>query len=135
MVLSDVRENYQGNKNEAGLYLRTIHNSVITPLVAKITLHEDGKEMEAASYLKHAALIFSGKLSQIECCFADEDTILIRGSKNTGICLDFLTDNGPYDYIYEVDEDGRILYMANCYKNNNRYLVWLQEGYCTLEQK
>jgi alpha,alpha-trehalase len=135
MVLSDVRENYQGNKNEAGLYLRTIHNSVITPLVAKITLQEDGKEMEAASYLKHAALIFSGKLSQIECCFADEDTILIRGSKNTGICLDFLTDNGPYDYIYEVEDDGRILYMANCYKNNNRYLVWLQEGYCTLEQK
>lgn len=71
----------------------------------------------------------------IEWCFADSHTLLIRGSRGSGIRMDFLTDNGPYDYIYEIETEGRTLYMANCYKNNNRYLVWVQEGTCTLDQK
>ncbi|MCM1568201.1 MAG: glycogen debranching protein [Roseburia sp.] len=135
IALSELGENYQNNRNDAGLYLRTIHNSTITPLIAKITLQTKGKDTAFASYLEHAALVFSNQDARIDCCFADADTLLIRGSEGTGIQLDFLTENGPYDYIYEIAHEGRLLYMANCYKNNNRYLVWLQEGSCSLEQQ
>lgn len=42
MVLSHVVENYQGRSNSEGLYLRTIHNSASTPLIAKVSLRLDG---------------------------------------------------------------------------------------------
>ncbi len=47
--------------------------------------------------------------------------------------LDFMTESGPYDYIYEFDADGRHCYAENCYKNNTSYVVWAQ-GDIYLEQ-
>lgn len=135
MVLSDITENYQGYGNRAGLYLRTIHNSTLTPLIAKVTFAANGAPVTEETYLQDTGLSFGQVNPQIECCFADDCTILIRGRAGISLELDFLTDNGPYDYIYEVEKGDLTLYMANCYKNNNRYLVWLQMGTCELDQK
>lgn len=131
MVLSYLKENYQNYGNQEGLYLRTIHNSTLTPLVTRISFAGVG----ANACLDRTALVFPGSDAGVECCFADKDTLLIRGEKGLTLQLDFLTDNGPYDYIYEIAAAGNTLYMANCYKNNNRYLVWTQSGNCLLDQK
>ncbi len=130
MAVSWISENYQNFGNAPGLYLRTIHNSTITPLIAGISL----KGANEKACLDYTALIFQGE-GKIQCCFADPCTMLICGTAGTEVRMDFLTDSGPYDYIYEIETEDKILYMANCYKNNNRYLVWVQEGTCTLDQK
>ncbi len=131
MVLSELSENYRGFNNEAGLYLRTIHNSTITPLVAKLTVENLKKE---TVFLDRGTLVFCQDKS-FECCFSDSKTMLFRGKKGVSLELDFLTDNGPYDYIYELEYEGRTLYVANCFKNNNSYLIWVDKGKCTLDQK
>ncbi len=132
MVLSHLSENYQGRGNAEGLHLRTIHNDANMPLVARVTLR--GVACDEA-WLDRTALHFGSGEKCIRCCYADADTLLIQGSAGTGMQLDFLTGSGPYDYIYEVQHGDRTLYMANCYKNNNRYLVDVQAGDCLLDQQ
>ncbi len=133
MVLSSVPKNYRDLQNDEGFYLRTIHNSTITPLIAKISFPEEKKEWE--SFLDHAALKLSMEKGQADICFAAPLTILIRGTKDCTMELDFLTEIVPYDYIYEIESEEKTLFMANCYKNNNRYLVWAQKGSISLDQK
>ena len=135
MVLSQLGENYRGLGNSAGYFLRTVHSTVMTPLVAQVTFGLAGEDSPDNTLLDHTALVLSRHDSRIECCYADADTLLFQGSVGTEILLDFLTDNGPYDYIYEIIEQGCRLYMANCFKNNNKYLIRVQEGNCTLEQQ
>lgn len=132
MVLSHVVENYQGRGNSEGLYLRTIHNSANTPLIAKVSLQLEGM---GDPQLDGTALHFDGTAGSLRFCFADAQTLLIQGSAGAGLQLDFLTECGPYDYIYELEHQGQTLYMANCYKNNNRYLIYVQEGCCQLDQR
>lgn len=43
MVLSELNENWNGCGNEAGLYLRTVHSSAMTPLVARVVPETQGK--------------------------------------------------------------------------------------------
>ena len=38
LAMSHLSENYQGQGNQDGLHLRTIHNCTITPLIARLTL-------------------------------------------------------------------------------------------------
>lgn len=135
MVLSYLSKGYQSFNNEEGLYLRTIHNSTITPLIARMTMSAAGKVLEMDSFLDHASLKLEKDDLAADVCFADDKTILIRGKKGLQMELDFLTESGPYDYIYEVTAGEQTVYVANCYKNNNRYYVWVQEGTCELDQK
>ena len=135
LALSHLSENYQGKGNADGLHLRTIHNCTITPLVARLTLAFQGNVDVYDTLLEDAALRFTCGDSVIECCFADDRTLLFRGSPGCGFTLDFLTENGPYDYIYPLLHDGRTLYIANCYKNNSQYLIVPQLGACELDQQ
>lgn len=132
MVLSHVAQNYQGRGNAEGLYLRTIRSSASTPLVARLS---SGQLEEANTYLDSTVLRLEKGGAGMRFCFADAETLLIHGSAGTAIQLDFLTNNGPYDYIYEVQQDGQTLYMANCFKNNNCYLIHVQQGACQLDQQ
>ena len=132
MVLSHISENYQGRGNAGGLYLRTIHASASTPLVARLSV--DGLD-SASACLDGTVLVMERQTSRLRFCFADAETLLIQGEPGMEMQLDFLTDNGPYDYIYEVEQDGQTLYMANCYKNNCRYLIHVQKGDCRLDQE
>ncbi len=132
MVLSHVADNYQGHGNAAGLYLRTIRSAASTPLVARLAL---GALEGAEAHLQGTVLQMKKAGISLRFCFADAETLLIQGSAGAEIQLDFLTDNGPYDYIYEVQQDGQTLQMANCFKNNSCYLIHVQKGACCLDQK
>lgn len=135
LVLSELEANYQGRSNVAGYYLRTIHKSAMTPLVARITWIGGQAEDAWQPTLEQTALVLSQGDKRVECCFADEKTLLIRGGADTGVILDFLTESGPYDFILQETVEGRDLYTANCFKNNCRYLMWAQEGACQLDQR
>ena len=135
MVLSELPAGWRNMGNTEGLYLRTVHGSAMEPIVARIILQNNGKEAAYDSRLKQAELILGMESGDIEICYDDADTMLVKGQSGTGLCLDFLTGSGPYDYIYEIPYGNQKLYMANCYKNNCRYLVWAQEGRITLDQQ
>lgn len=135
LALSHLHENYQGKGNAEGLHLRTIHNCSLTPLVAFLSLSCRGKTVMPSAQLEDAALRLTCGEGEIECCFADDRTLLFRGGSGCGLTLDFLTENGPYDYIYPLLFEGRTMYMANCYKNNGQYLIVPQAGVCQLDQQ
>lgn len=135
MALSKLPKDWRETGNKEGFYLRTVHGSAMEPLVAMVRPLADGEEAEFESCLNNAELVLKMDGRNINVCFDDADTILIQGDKGTGLCLDFLTGSGPYDYIYEIPYQDQILYMANCYKNNCRYLVWAQTGEILLEQQ
>ena len=135
LVISELMENWNGYRIEAGLYLRTVHSSAMTPLVARIIPADDGNPMEYKSEISQAALLLTGGSSRIECCFDSPETMLIRGSAGTELTLDFLSGSGPYDYIYSFSRDGRTYEMANCFKNNCRYLISVLQGTSALDQE
>ena len=128
MAISELSADYRGLGNAPGLYLRTVHGSAGSPLVARLEV------AEYAAGLVGASLRLSNGRGGIELCFDDCDTLLIRGGAGASLTLDFLTGSGPYDYIYSFERDGRRFYMANCYKNNCRYLMRCEAGEAALEQ-
>ena len=132
LALSHLVENHQGKGNADGLHLRTVHNCTITPLIAQLTIAGQG---DYTAHLEEAVLRLDCGASMVECCFADDRTLLLRGGPGCKLTVDFLTDNGPYDYIYPLLHEGRTLYMANCYKNNSQYLIVPQKGQCELDQQ
>ncbi len=135
LVISELCENWNGCGNEAGLYLRTVHSSAMTPLVARISPTRDGKPVKYVPEISRASLLLAGNSGCIECCFDGPDTLLIRGSAEMELTLDFLSGNGPYDYIYRFSRDGRAYEMANCFKNNCRFLISVLQGEAVLDQE
>ena len=137
MVLSRIAAAYRGLGNEEGLYLRTVHGSARTPLIARFRFLRDGKELRTdLSVLDRTALVLEAEGAKAELVFADADTLLVRGNGNAfSLEIDFLTGTGPYDYIYSFSRNNRDVFMANCYKNNDRYLVVPGTGKVSLEQK
>ena len=135
MVLSELNENWNGCGNEAGLYLRTVHSSAMTPLVARVVPETQGKPAEYSAEINRAALLLKSGEDRIEICFDDPETILIRGTAGIRLTLDFLSGNGPYDYIYCFSRNGRTYETANCFKNNCRYLISMEQGEAALEQE
>ena len=95
MVLSELNENWNGCGNEAGLYLRTVHSSAMTPLVARVIPETQGKPAEYSAEINRAALMLKSGEDRIECCFDDPETILIRGTAGIRLTLDFLSGTGP----------------------------------------
>ncbi len=157
MVFSEVPADFRGNGNRAGLYLRTVHGFFYTPLVAKLTLYSRAQrgaegacgsreaaesaggegektELSCESTLEDTVLCLQTGDGAVRLCFADDRTVYVRGS-GPALVLDFLTETGPYDYIYEIPSPAGRLYMANCYKNNNRYLIVPRRGTAELDQQ
>lgn len=122
LAVSQLPAHWQGLPNAAGLYLRTVRHDVQTPLIAQISLPDE--EFDAA--IEHAGLTLTGASFRVECCFAGPEALLFRG--NGSVTLDFLAETGAYDYLYAVEADGHLLWMANCYKNNKQYLIRVEQG-------
>ena len=131
MVISELDENWNGCGNEAGLYLRMVHSSAMTPLAARLL----PEQKEYTAEIRQAALLLTAGSGRIEICFDDPETMLIRGSAGMRLTLDFLSGSGPYDYIYRFSRNGRAYEMANCFKNNCRYLMSAELGETTLDQE
>ena len=126
MALASLPANWQGHGNAAGLYLKTVSGSANSPLVAKIDLSEG----DFSSELQGGSLTVCAENTTYDFCYPDPQTLLIRGSAGSALLLDFMTESGPYDYIYELD-----CYFANCYKNNTGFAIWAQSGETELEQR
>lgn len=122
LAVSQLPAHWQGLPNAAGLYLRTVRHDVQTPLIAQISLPDE--EFDAA--IEHAGLTLTGASLRVECCFAGPEALLFRG--NGSVTLDFLAETGAYDYLYAVEADSHLLWMANCYKNNKQYLIRVEQG-------
>ena len=135
MVLSEAEQNWNNLDNEEGFYLRTVHSSALTPFVARFMFGRHSESTHFRAEIREAALILSWDGTEIQCCFDTPDTLLIRGSAGAELTLDFLSASGPYDYIYQFARDGLSYHMANCYKNNCRYLVHAEYGETFLDQE
>lgn len=130
MALAELPNRWQGHKVEHGFHLKNVSGSALNPIVAKLVFADD----DLSADLECGNLSLSSGGYKYDFCFPDPETLLIRGGEGTSLIIDFLTESGPYDYIYEFDADGRHCYAVNCYKNNNSYVVWAQEGEIALEQ-
>lgn len=136
MAVSELGEDFRGMSNVLGLYLRTVHGSALKPLAARIIPTAGGRETAYECRMERTSLYLNTDGGTLELCFDDENTLLVRGKgKEIGLILDFLADQGPFDYIYTIPCGGRDYYMANCYKNNCRYLISLLAGKAELEQE
>ncbi len=131
LAVSELAARWQGRSIPRGLYLKTVSGSASNPIVAKIALSTDDFSAE----LDGGSLSVFSENAVFGLCYPDHETLLIRGSAGSSLTLDFMTESGPYDYIYELDADGRHCYFANCYKNNTSFAIWAQEGEIALEQR
>ena len=134
MAISYLKPEY-ATELESGLYLRTVHGSAERSTVAKMTPLFGGKEENFTTELEFGALVLSAGDQKIEICFDDDNTLLFRGSAGTGMKIDFLTEKYKNDYIYDIKHRAYTLYMANCYKNNCRYLIWALKDKISLDQQ
>ena len=133
MAISELAKDYR--LPDAGLYLRTVRGSAERSMVAKLTPLFNGKEEEYIITQEMTALIIQYGDQKIEVCFDDPETMLFRGTAGTGMIIDFMTEKYKNDYIYDIQHRAYTLYMANCYKNNCRYLIWALRDKISLEQK
>lgn len=131
IALAELPDGWQGRGIKSGTYLKTVSGSAGTPLVAKLVFAEEF----IAADLDCGSLSLKTTNYCYDFCMPDPETLLIRGNAGASFLMDFMTENGPYDYIYEFDADGRHIYAANCYKNNTSFVIWLQSGRAALDQK
>jgi len=135
MVISELKPEFDNGKLATGLYLRTVHGSAARSIVARLTPLFDGQPDSYTTELDLTSLVIRHGEQKIEICYDDADTLLFRGSENTGIVIDFLTEQYKNDYIYDIQHRAYTLYMANCYKNNCRYLIWALRDKISLDQE
>lgn len=129
MAVSELPENWQGHKIPHGIYLKTVSGSANIPTVAKMIFPDENVSADLSG---GSMSVLSGD-HRYDFCFPDADTLLIRGS--AALTLDFMTESGPYDYIYEFGAGSKHCYFANCYKNNTSFAIWVQSGKIRLEQR
>ncbi len=135
LVISEIGDDWCGAKNEAGLYLRTVHSGAMTPLIARLLPMREEKEMHYTAELRGTMLVLKDGEGEIAFCFDDPETLLIRGGKGLSLTLDFLSDKGPFEYVYTVSRGGRVYSMANCFKNACRCLIGVEKGASELDQR
>lgn len=138
MAVSKLPENWQGYGNSEGIFLKNISGSAKDPLIAKIIFGSESVQKDKIKHvcMENSVLLLEYANIKYELVFADKETILIRADgASAEMTLDFMTESGPYDYIYELKNNGINCFMANCYKNNCSYVMWAQKGSVFLEQK
>ena len=131
MAVAELPAHWQGHDIARGLYLKTVSGSATSPLVAKLIFQDN----DFSADIDGGSLSLCTGNDTYGFCYPDPDTLLIRGSAGSAMTLDFMTENGPYDYIYERKIDGKSVYVANCYKNNTTFVIWAQGGEIYLEQR
>lgn len=134
MVISELAANWNGMHNEEGLYLRTVHSSASVPLVARLVLSRRGRPLRYTAERAGAVLRLHDGGDKVEFCFSGPGQLLVRGTEGVEVTADFLSGAGPYDYVYHFERGGRSFDMANCYKNNCRYLMSADRGVCRTDQ-
>lgn len=128
LAISYHGENFRGQQNREGLYLRTIHHTSHTPFVCRMAPMVEGKEVPFTYDEQPAELVLTTDYGKVRFCFGDAETILIQGEGAVGLRLDFLAEFSTFNLAYEVPVEGKTFWMANAFKNNSRFLLQPQEG-------
>ena len=108
LAVSELPACWQGRSIPRGLYLKTVSGSASNPIVAKIVLSTD----DFSADLDGGSLSVFSENAVFGLCYPDPETLLIRGSACSSLTLGFMTESGPYDYIYELEADGRHCYFV-----------------------
>ena len=143
MALSWHEGEFNHRKLEKGLYLRTVRGAAKEPFVARLLPLKNGKQIEFSICAEPSFMMLEEKGSsqmsdriQMEIVFADTTTVLVHGKgENAGLCLDFMTDAGMFNFIQPVISGNETWYLADCFKNNMRFMLFNQKGNLGLDQK
>lgn len=135
MAVSCHEADFRGWGNEKGIYLRTVHGNSRNPMVARIQPLLYGKECDyqvKAVPEKITLLLENGELTLV---YADADTLLIGGKGvGVGVRLDFMPGE-VFDFIQPVMFENEIWYLADCFKNYARYMLFAQSGKTSVDQE
>lgn len=141
IAVSKFSENFDDMKNKEGIYLRTVHglayipNSTmhtVPPFFAQIIPVYNSKEIDFRIFAEETEICISSKFGKIYLCFANEDTLLIKGiGKGLGIKLCLIDGN----YAYSVGSNGENYILLNCAVNSRRFLLRNQFGTPALEKE
>lgn len=113
-----------------GLYLKSVRGACrMTPLIGRIKPLYRGKEISYEYEACPEEMVIVTAEGTIQFCFADENTLLIRGEgEGLGLRLEELAAFGMYNYVMEFATDGKSYYIANLFKNTMKYLCRVYEG-------
>lgn len=135
MAISLHEADFRGWGNEKGIFLRTVHGSARNPVVARIEPLLQGKACAyqvKAEPEKVTLLLERGMLTIV---YADADTLLIAGEgTDVGVRLDFMPGE-VFDFIQPVMSGNEVWYLADCFKNYARYMLFAQAGRSSLDQE
>lgn len=137
LALSWHEGEFNHRKLEKGLYLRTIRGAAKEPFVARLLPLQNGNPAAFAAEAGPSAMRLTPETGagEIEIVFADPSTILIQGrGEGIGLCLDFMTGDGAYNFLQPVLSGDETWYLANCFKNGSRFMCRNQRGIARLEQ-
>lgn len=135
LAISYHPENFRGQTNAEGIYLRSVHQTSRIPFVCRISAIKDGVEIPATYREEPEELTLMTNEGNVHICYADATTLLFSGEGAVSLRLDFLSEFSTFNYAYEVPVQGKTLYMANCFKNNSRYLLNPIKGSLQIHQE
>ncbi|MCC8104117.1 MAG: glycogen debranching protein [Clostridiales bacterium] len=135
MAISELPENYRGAGNQNGIHLRTVRGGAVSSVIGRIVPLVDGVEADYSCQTQPEELILSVGEGCLRICYADPLTILVKAQgEGIGWRMDFCPMAPFFDHIYEVPCRDHIRYMANCFGQNVKYLLWAQQGKAEMTQ-
>lgn len=119
------------NSDSSGLYLRNIHgDGEPNRQVCRFIPTWEGQDVPFSTEARPALLQLITSYGVIEICFANPETILVRGSSGMGLRLDQIHDGLTHNYIHPVGNT----YILNVLKNYCRYSITCNRGECSIRQ-
>lgn len=132
MAFSEIKSRFDGVNAEEGLYFRSVHGSSQTSLVAKMIPMYKDEIVEYSTEVKPYKLTIRTEKGETNITFYDAKTILICG--DVPLLFDFMTENRAYTYLVPQDTEHK-LWMADCYGENCRYMLHMQQGNMKVDQE
>ncbi len=135
MAVSRHEAGFRGRNNEAGIFLRTVHGNARNPMVARIQPLLHGKACDYQVKAMPEKVTISLEKGVLTLVYADADTLLIGGQgTGIGVRLDFMPGE-MFDFIQPVMSGKEMWYLADCFKNYARYMLFAQSGKVSLDQE
>lgn len=133
MAISYCPENYRGEKNAGGIYLRSLHTTIITPFICRLSfVNGNDQELQYEYEEVEDELVFMIPHGSLRACFADDKTLVFHLEAETDIVLDFLAERSVFNYAFpvEINHDQKAIIIKS-FKNGRNYLLYASE--CTAE--
>jgi len=141
MAVSKLPGDFRGLGNRPGFFLRSINGLTYIPnlpgwgkefgLVARLVPLYNGTEVGAVETMTPWALILQTAHGSVSICFADTDTLLVRGeSAGLGLRLEI----EPCSFTHTLPIQEQDYFQLNCMKLGRRFVAHAQTGTLALQQ-